>query len=74
MLEGRQEGEQTGILKGERTLILRQLARRVGNPSPEIRLQIQSLSLEQLEALGEALFDFSESNDLVGWLRDAESE
>ena len=62
--EGRQEGEQTG----EARLVLRQLTRRIGDISPELRSQIQSLTLNQLEALGEALLDFTESNDLVSWL------
>jgi len=30
--------------------------------------RIQGLAIEQLEALGEALLDFTESNDLVLWL------
>jgi predicted transposase/invertase (TIGR01784 family) len=64
-----QEGEQTGILKGEQALILRLLTRRVGNVAPEVRSQIQSLSLPQLESLGEALLDFSQPDDLMEWLR-----
>ncbi|KAI9129188.1 Rpn family recombination-promoting nuclease/putative transposase [Acaryochloris sp. CCMEE 5410] len=72
--EGREEGERTGILKGklegEQSLVLRLLNRRIGDVSPELRSQIQSLSLEQLEALGEALLDFSESADLVNWLQE----
>jgi predicted transposase YdaD len=66
--EGRQEGEQTGVLKGEQALILRQLTRRIGEVAPEIRAQVQALSLTQLEALGEALLDFSEPADLDKWL------
>jgi predicted transposase YdaD len=64
-----QEGEQTGIFKGEQALIFRLLTRRVGNVAPEVRSQIQSLSLPQLESLGEALLDFSQPDDLVEWLR-----
>ncbi len=33
------------------------------------RSQIQALSLDQLEALGEALLDFTEPNDLNEWMR-----
>jgi phage-related minor tail protein len=40
----------------------------VGNLPQEVRQQIQSLSLEKLEALSEALLDFSEINDLLNWL------
>jgi predicted transposase/invertase (TIGR01784 family) len=66
--EGRQEGEQTGLLKGEQLIVLRQLTRRIGDVDPELRSQIQALSLPQLEALGEALLDFSAPADLVNWL------
>jgi predicted transposase/invertase (TIGR01784 family) len=67
-----QEGEQTGLLKGKleeaQSLILRQLTRRIGNVDIKLRSQIQSLSLVQLESLGEELLDFSAPNDLVTWL------
>ncbi len=64
--EGREEGRQ----EGEQSLILRLLNRRVGDVSSEARSQVQALSLEQLEALGEALLDFSKPADLVCWLQD----
>ena len=41
------------------TLVLRQLQKRVGELPQQVRGQIQGLSLEQLEALGKALLDFS---------------
>ena len=61
------EGEQKALLR-ERSLILKLLNRRVGNLAPEITAQLQILSIEQLEALGEALLDFSQPEDLVTWL------
>jgi predicted transposase YdaD len=67
--EGRQEGEQTGILKGEQAVILRLLTRRLGTIAPTTESQIRLLSLTQLEALGEALLDFSQPSDLTNWLR-----
>lgn len=66
--EGREEGEQRGREKGERNLILRQLNRRIGELSQEVRSQIETLSLEQLENLGEALLDFNSMADLQTWL------
>ncbi|NJM68339.1 MAG: DUF4351 domain-containing protein [Acaryochloris sp. RU_4_1] len=42
----------------------------MGDVSSDLQSQIQALSLDQLEALGEALLDFSEPADLVGWLQD----
>jgi predicted transposase YdaD len=67
---GRQEGEQTGALREAQALILRLLSRRIGNISEEMRSQVEALSIVQLEALGEALLDFSEDGDLVRWLQD----
>ena len=54
--------------KGERKLVLRQLTRRVGELSSEVRSQIETLSVEQLENLGEALLDFNSMGDLQTWL------
>jgi predicted transposase YdaD len=71
--KGRQEGEQAGILKGEQALILRQLTYRVGHLAPEVLVQVQSLSLAQLESLGEALLDFSQLDDLMNWLNQSRS-
>ncbi|KAI9130004.1 Rpn family recombination-promoting nuclease/putative transposase [Acaryochloris sp. CCMEE 5410] len=68
--EALNEGEQTG----EARLVLRQLTRRIGDVAPELRSQIQALSLDQIESLGEALLDFSEPADLVQWLRGNRSE
>jgi Domain of unknown function (DUF4351) len=65
----REETLQEGQQEGEARLVLRLLARRIGELSPEVRSQIQSLSLPQLESLGEALLDFSQPLDLQDWLR-----
>ena len=63
------EAKEEGRLEGESALILRQLSRRIGEVTPERRSQIQSLSINQLEALGEALLDFTKRSDLEEWLR-----
>jgi predicted transposase/invertase (TIGR01784 family) len=63
-----EKGEQRGREKGEKSLILRQLTRQVGELPPEVRQQVESLSLEQLENLGEALLDFTSMTDLDAWL------
>ena len=57
-----------GIQRGEVALVMRQLARRFGQISPELEEQIHRLSTDQLEALGEALLDFSDVRDLQTWL------
>jgi predicted transposase YdaD len=73
LAEGRQEGEQRGRQEGERSLVLRQLTRRVGELPQDVLERIETLSLEQLENLGEALLDFTSMNDLQAWLETIES-
>lgn len=48
-------------------LITRQLKRRLGEVEPSSMERIRGLSIAQLEALAEALLDFSDVSDLVGW-------
>lgn len=67
-LEWEQATRQEGQQEGQRALILRLLARQVGNLSEETRSQINTLSIEQLEALADALLDFSTVTDLETWL------
>lgn len=57
---GYKRGKEEGQQEQAQTLVLRQLQKRVGELPQQIRReQIPGLSLEQLEALGEALLDFS---------------
>jgi predicted transposase YdaD len=63
-----QESEQRGELKQAQSLVLRLLNRRVGNLSIELEARVKALPLVRLDALGEALLDFGEVNDLVAWL------
>ncbi|MEB3280835.1 MAG: DUF4351 domain-containing protein [Lyngbya sp.] len=65
---------QEGLEDGERSLILRQLTRKFGQLSPQVRSQIESLSLEQLEALSDVLLDFSSLPDLTRWLEESLEE
>ena len=62
--EIKQEGREEGELK----IIFRQLTRRVGELPQEMRQRVESLSLEQLENLGEALLDFTSMADFQAWL------
>jgi Domain of unknown function (DUF4351) len=62
-------GIEKGVIQEARSLILRQLTRRVGTLAPNIESQISTLSVSQLESLGEALLDFSSAADLDEWLR-----
>jgi hypothetical protein len=61
-------GERLGYERGQQELILRQLQKRVGELPQAVREQLHALSVNQLEALGEALLDFTGLNDLLVWL------
>jgi len=68
--EGEAQGEARGRALGEATVTLRQLNRRCGPLSDATTAVIQALPLEQLEALAEALLDFSGPADLEAWLEE----
>jgi predicted transposase YdaD len=67
--QGIERGIEQGMTQEARSLILRQLTRRIGTIAPNIESQIAMLSVSQLESLGEALLDFSAAADLDEWLR-----
>jgi predicted transposase/invertase (TIGR01784 family) len=68
--EARQEAKQSEV-----NLVLRLLARRLNQAVPAaIVPRIQSLSFPQLEALGEALLDFTTLADLETWLNEHPGE
>jgi predicted transposase YdaD len=72
--EGEHIGEQHGRTEGRteeaRSLVLRQLARRMGTLPTTVEAQVRALALLQLEALGEELLDFGALDDLTEWLRE----
>jgi hypothetical protein len=57
-----------------RSLVLRQLARRIGILPIEVRSQVEALSLMQLDELGEALLDFEQLTHLTHWLDELRSD
>jgi predicted transposase YdaD len=63
-----QEIKEEGRQEGEANLVLRLLNRRIGGISAELSAKLSSLSLENLENLGEALLDFQSVEDLEQWL------
>ncbi|MFM7408162.1 MAG: Rpn family recombination-promoting nuclease/putative transposase [Cuspidothrix sp.] len=67
--EGEQQGRQEGRQEGEKNLLLRQLSKRFGTLSDIYIESINSLTIVQLESLGEALLDFVDINDLEQWLK-----
>jgi hypothetical protein len=69
--QGIERGIEQGIERGierEKTLILRQLKRKLGEINPSLETKIMQLSIDDVEVLGEALFDFSTVEDLINWL------
>ncbi len=61
-------GERIGYERGKQELILRLLKKRVGELSEETIASVQSLKVNQLEELGEALLDFTGLDNLLNWL------
>jgi hypothetical protein len=64
----RTEGIEQGIEQGERSLLLKLLTRRVGTLPADLQARVERLSVPQLEALSETLFDLSTLADLESWL------
>jgi hypothetical protein len=63
-----EQGIEQGIKQGERSLALRILTRKFGDLPASLRSHIDTLTLDQLNNLGEALLDFQTLNDLETWL------
>ena len=66
--EARQEVRLEERLEGERSLILRLLNWKVGEVPIMAKSRIETLSITQLEELGEALLNFATLADLSEWL------
>jgi len=60
--------EELAMERGEQQLIIRQLNRRIGEIESSFIETIRTLTIDQLELLGEALLDFSSVTDLEQWL------
>lgn len=59
---------QEGKEEEARSLVIRQLTRKVGTLPETLQSRINLLSVTNLETLGEALLDFSQLADLESWL------
>jgi predicted transposase YdaD len=75
--ESEARGEARGEIRGERAMMMKMLNRRLkidGNSKAKslpvsLSTQLEALSLEQVESLGEALLDFTSIADLKEWLK-----
>ncbi len=63
-----QKSRQEGRQEEGRAFVLRLIKHRFGTISSDTQDQISTLSIAQLEDLGEFLLDFTEMNDLQNWL------
>ncbi len=67
--EARAEGRAEGRREEAASLLLRQLARRLGSPiSAPTQQRLREMPLAKLEDLSEALLDFTSAEDLQTWL------
>ena len=66
----REEGKAQGIQEGKLSLLLKQLARKLGIMIPdELKAQLHQLDSNVLDILSEALFDLENLEDLHNWLK-----
>jgi predicted transposase YdaD len=68
---GEARGEARGLEIGqqqERALVIKLLGRKLGKIPPQLERQVAALSIERVEALGEALLDFTTIAELQAWL------
>jgi hypothetical protein len=61
--------EKFGFERGEQLMLTRLLTRKLGGIPDELMAQIQTLSISDLESLGDASIDFTQLSDLERWLR-----
>jgi predicted transposase YdaD len=65
-----QKGLEQGLRQGESDLVLRQLQRRCGLLGIDRQDLVRSLTITQLESLGDALLDFNGMADLEVWFKE----
>jgi predicted transposase/invertase (TIGR01784 family) len=74
MTQGIQVGMAQGVQEGKRSLLLKQLSRKLGTISDDIKILLQQLSPDRLDALSEALFDLENLADLHNWLKNIDEQ
>ena len=66
--KGLEQGRQEGRQEEAASLILRMLTKRFGSLEDDAQSSVRALSLENLEALSEALLDFDSMSELNTWI------
>lgn len=65
-----EQGIVTGRESEGRSLVTKQLTRKLGNLSPELLARLNGLNLARVEALAEELLDFTNVGDLERWMKE----
>jgi len=65
----KEEGRQEGLQQGMSSVILHQVEHRLGSLEAGVAERVRGLPPEELERLGDALFDFTSAEDLIKWLQ-----
>ncbi|MFM6003200.1 MAG: DUF4351 domain-containing protein, partial [Sphaerospermopsis kisseleviana] len=63
-----EKGIKQGIEQGEQKIVKKLLKRRFNNITPSLENRINELSVEQIESLADAIFDFQSVDNLINWL------
>ncbi|NET48461.1 MAG: DUF4351 domain-containing protein [Merismopedia sp. SIO2A8] len=69
---GIEEGRELGIEEGMRSLLIRQISRKISSIPTAITDRLSQLSLEQLDTLAEYIFNIKNVEDLIHWLDERE--
>jgi Domain of unknown function (DUF4351) len=70
---GEQRGEQRGELKGRQDIVLKLLARQMGQLPTDLEAQVRTLSLSEVDSLVDDLLNFGQIGDLLQWLQENRS-
>jgi hypothetical protein len=71
--KGLEQGMQQGMQQASENFVLRYLQRQFGDLTEERKVAIHNLSLPQITALSEVLFDFTSLDEVDAWLRNQET-
>ena len=63
-----QEAKAEGKAEEGKSLVIKQLTRKLGSITLQLQAQVNSLPIDLIESLGEALLDFTSIADLENWL------
>jgi predicted transposase/invertase (TIGR01784 family) len=68
LAEGEVKGVERGRVEEAKMLVIRLLTKKLGNLTPKAQSRVNTLAIERVEALGEALLDFTNLADLERFL------